>query len=256
MRPSAKRLFDSGPRRPAPFGMTRVTRIAGDENARPVPPKASMTLEKQDAISVAESAPFAPTLGPHNVSEAKRETRETRRDETAVSREAAMAATAASVGGAARGRVKAKGVGGAFIIGGDEARPMESFRERQATVSNEERANLFWTDRGQAQALRRRLRATTDLAVARRANKPRGPPSLLPPALPSPGKADEATQADEASLRFEGRRARNSPNRMHASVPADQAMFAYSNSRSAMLQAKRLNANASSMAQILAPASS
>ena len=80
-------------------------------------------------------------------------------------------------------------------------------------------------------------------------------PSLLPPALPSPGKADEATQADEASLRFEGRRARNSPNRMHASVPPDQAMFAYSNSRSAMLQAKRLNANASSMAQILAPAS-
>ena len=68
-------------------------------------------------------------------------------------------------------------------------------------------------------------------------------------------KADEATQADEASLRFEGRRARNSPNRMHASVPPDQAMFAYSNSRSAMLQAKRLNANASSMAQILAPAS-
>ena len=40
---------------------------------------------------------------------------------------------------------------------------MESFRERQATVSNEERANLFWTDRGQAQALKRRLRRTTDL---------------------------------------------------------------------------------------------
>ena len=126
---------------------------------------------------------------------------------------------------------------------------MESFRERQATVSNEERANLFWTDRGQAQALKRRLRRTTDLTVARRASQPRGPPSLLPPALPSPGKADEATQADEASLRFEGRRARNSPNRMHASVPPDQAMFAYSNSRSAMLQAKRLNANASSMAK-------